>query len=408
MTTNLPELNAPAGDFIALKAAIENGCNAVYCGLQELNMRAQSNNFNSTDFPQLQELCQARGVKLYLTLNTIVFNPEIRKAKMLLKSVAPYVDAVICWDPAVIEVCRRLNLPIHISTQASVANSSSAIFYREMGAKRITLARECSLSEIETIKRQSKLEIETFVHGAMCMSLSGRCFLSQTFDGKSANRGKCLQPCRREYLFRDKSAPDRELKIGSNYILSARDLCTLPFLDKLVEAGIDAFKIEGRGKSPHYTATVTRCYRSALNAIQEGKFTEELKTDLLTELRKVYNRGFSNGFYFNRPISDFSETGGSQATEKKLYVGVVQNYYAHPSVAEIHVQSNGFKVGDKLLVEGTSTGSLTLIVNEIRRDNQRIDKAEREIITIKTPQLVRRNDKVYVLRSGICELTAKS
>lgn len=396
-TSNSPELHAPAGDYTALRAALDNGCDAVYCGLKELNMRAKSENFDLDDFPYIHKLCRERGVSLHLVLNTIIFDNELSRLEKVVEYTSPYIDAVICWDPAVIDICRKADVPIHISTQASVANSRSALFYRQLGAKRITLARECSLAEIAGIKEQSGVEIEAFVHGAMCVSVSGRCFVSQFFDGKSANRGKCVQPCRREYIVKDKNIPERELEVGNHYLFSARDLCTLPFLDQLVEAGVDACKIEGRGKSPHYVAAVTSCYRQALEAINRKEFTSQLKEKLVTDLRRVYNRDFSAGFYFNRPVSDFTDSAGSKATEKKLYVGVVNNFYAHPSVAEIRVQDHGFKVGDKLLFEGNKTGSITVSALEIRRDKRTIEQAGRGVVTIKTPHQVRRNDKVYLL-----------
>ena len=397
----IPAIDAPAGDFTSLQAAVQNGCDAVYLGLQQLNMRAMSRNFSIDDLPAVKEICDEAGVEINLTVNTIVFDPERDEAERMLRAATPFIDGVICWDPAIIELCRKLGIPYHVSTQASVANTSSALFYQRLGAKRITLARECSLEELRAIKDKSGLELEVFGHGAMCVSISGRCFISQFLDGKSANRGECLQHCRREFLIRDSPDPGREeLRLGSNYIMSAQDLCTIPFLDKLVATGIDYIKIEGRGKSANYVATVTRCYRRALDAIAENCFDDDLKKELLEDLKSVYNRDFSNGFYFNRPISDFTDVHGSKATEKKVYVGEVTNYYRKLSVAEIRVLDREFEIGDKLLFEGPATGSRETVINEIRQNDIQINKAERGFVTTPVVERVRRNDSVYQLATA--------
>lgn len=395
-----PELLAPAGDWTALHAAVQNGCDAIYFGVDTLNMRAMADNFQLGEIPEIRRVCRSsrRQVKNYLTLNTIIYDDELAKAEEVIRAARGDVDAVIAWDPAVIMLCRDYDVTVHISTQASVSNARSASYYRGLGAARINLARECTLEEIERIRRVSGVPVETFIHGAMCVSVSGRCFLSQFADGKSANRGECLQHCRREYLLSDPSAPHVELTMGDRYVMSAKDLCTMPFIDRLIAVGIDAFKIEGRGKSPDYVATTTRCYRRAIDAAAAGKLDKQLKSDLFGELKKVFNRGFCDGFYFGRPVAEFTDAYGSKTEQEKVFVGFVTNYFKQPGVMEVDIRDQSFRTGDELLVVGGATGAVKFEVSEIRCANQPVDTAGKGIATVRCPHRVRENNKVYRLR----------
>ncbi|MBW2977303.1 U32 family peptidase, partial [Candidatus Woesearchaeota archaeon] len=283
-------------------------------------------------------------------------------------------------------------IPIHLSTQASVSNSKAAKFYKKLGIKRIILARECNLKHIKEIKKKVKgLEIEVFIHGAMCVAVSGRCFTSQFLFKKSANRGECLQPCRREYVITDEEG--KKLKVGNNYILSPKDLCTLPFITKLITAGIDAFKIEGRNRSPEYVKTVTEVYREA---IDNKNFN---KSKLFEKLKTVYNRDFSSGFFLGLPTAkDFTGVYGSKATEKKQYIGFVKNFYKKPNVAEIKLEAGNLKIGDKIMIQGNKTGVIQEKINSMEIFHKIIKIAKKgSSVGIKLVNQVRENDKVYLI-----------
>ena len=286
------ELLAPIGDFPSLIAAIQAGADAVYFGLKEFNMRDSAKNFKISDLTRINTLC-GKKTKKYLTLNTIIYDNELKKIEKIMKRIKNKVDAVICWDLAVIQLCKKYKIPIHISTQASVANSETARFYKSLGAERIILARELNLKQTKKISKI--IPIECFIHGAMCVSISGRCFTSQFLQNKSANRGQCTHPCRRFYNIKDRDG--YELKLENNRVMSAKDLCCLPFIKKLKQAGITTFKIEGRGRNPEYVYTTTQIYR---NALDKKLSNQEIKQSL-EQLKKVYNRGFSSGFYLNPP-----------------------------------------------------------------------------------------------------------
>src|SRR4030042_802507 len=293
-----PELAAPAGDWKMLTAAIKSGANAVYFGIDKLNMRAKAENFKLVELPEIVNICKKNNVSTHLTLNTMVYEHELDELKNIITSAKEVgIDMIICWDMSVIKKCVEYNLPFCVSTQASISNSHAAGFYKKLGAKRIVLARECTLEQIIEIKKNTNIEIETFIHGAMCIAESGRCLLSHEVFGKSANRGECLQPCRREYSIVD-IEEKHSLIIGESYVLSPTDLCTIDFIDKLIGAGIDAFKIEGRKRSPEYIAKVVAAYREALDLYFENKLSSEAKAGLIKKLSEVYNRGFSSGFYF--------------------------------------------------------------------------------------------------------------
>lgn len=395
-----PELLSPAGDWPSLRAAVEAGADAVYLGLKEFSMRANAKNFNVSDLKKIADFCHKNKVKVYVTLNTIIFEEELKKIGNILDKIRQSkADAVIAWDFSVIKKALERKIPIHISTQMSVSNSESAKFFEKLGAKSINLARECSLKQIKEIKKKTKLEIETFMHGAMCVSVSGRCFTSQFLFKKSANRGECLQPCRRSYLVKDIETGD-ELKLNNNYVMSPKDLCALPILDKLVKAGIDRLKIEGRNRAPEYVKTVTEVYREALDAIQNKKFNKQLVDKLMKKLETVYNRKFSAGFFLGTPTNDgWTDIYGSNATEKKVFVGLVRNYYKKQGAAAIFLQSGQIKKGDRIMIIGNTTGVFEQVIETIHKNQKEIEVAKKgELVGIKISKLARKNDKVFVIK----------
>ncbi len=395
-----PELMAPAGNRTMLSAAIGNGADAVYFGVDKLNMRAKAENFSLDELPGIASLCREKGVKSYLTLNSIVFNEELEEvAECVAAAKKSGIDYIICWDPSVIEECRTQGMPFCISTQASISNAASANFYKKLGASRVVLARECSLEMIKDIKLKSGIQIEAFIHGAMCIAVSGRCFMSHHLFGKSANRGECVQPCRREYAVYDEVI-DKSLILGEDYVLSPQDLCSVEFIDKLIEAGIDSFKIEGRKRSPEYVARTVSVYRKAIDLYFAGKLTDEIKKSFLEELREVYNRGFSSGFYFNIPSSEeYADIYGSKASTRKEYTGKVLNYYKIPQAAYILVESGMLKTGDELLITGPTTGVIELKLENIMMEERDVTEAAKgDKITFPCEDLVRPGDAVYLVK----------
>ncbi len=389
-----PELLAPAGDFPMLVAAVNAGADAVYFGLKEFSMRANAKNFTIKDLDKIEKICKPKKVKRYLTLNTIIYDNELKKLEKIIKKIKGKIDAVICWDLSVIRLCKKYKIPFHISTQASVSNSESAKFYKKLGAKRIVLARELNLKQIKQISKI--IDIEVFIHGAMCVSISGRCFTSQFLFNKSANRGECIHPCRRSYIVKD-IQEGYELKLENNKVLSAKDLCTLPFIEKLKQAGITSFKIEGRNRDPRYVDTVVKVYRKAL----DKKLSKKEINQLLKELEKVYNRGFSSGFYLGFPTpDDFAKVEHSAATEKKHFVGKVIHYFPKIKVATIKLVSQ-LKLNDKIIVIGKTTGILYSEITSMEIKNKPVKKAGKgDEVGIKIPTKVRKNDQVYILKKS--------
>ncbi len=388
------ELLAPVGNFTNLKVAINAGADAIYFGLKEFSLRSNAGNFSVKDVDKIKKSCDEKGVKIYLTMNSIIYNEEITKIDEILRKVKGKVDAVICWDMSVIQLCRKYKIPFHISTQASVSNVESAKFYKEMGAERIVLARELNLKQIKEISKFVK--VECFAHGAMCVAVSGRCFMSQFLFGKSANRGECLHPCRRSYIVKDKQEK-YELEVQNDKIMSAKDLCTLPFIDKLKKAGIISFKVEGRNRDPRYVDTVIRTYRKAL----DKKLTEDEVKEALKDLENVYNKGFSSGFYLGVPTSDdFSSIEHSHAKEVRHFIGKIVHYYPKPGVGSINLVSE-LKVGDKIIVVGKTTGLVNSVVETIEIKNEQVISGKKgQEVGIKLP-LVRKNDEVYVIKKKI-------
>lgn len=401
MKKNKPELMAPAGDWTMLRAAISNGADAVYFGMDKLNMRAKASNFSVEQLPEMISFCKEHGVLTYLTLNTIVFEEELAELEeIIIAAKQNTVDRIICSDLAVADLCFKHQMPFCISTQSSISNSLAADVYKRMGAVRIVMARECSLEEIKKIRAKTDLEIEAFVHGAMCIAVSGRCFMSHHMFGKSANRGECVQPCRREFEIYDKSV-DQSLIIGEDYVMSPKDLCTIEFIDQLIEAGIDSFKIEGRKRSPEYVAKSVSVYRRAIDLYFENRLSDKVKLELLEELGTVYNRGFSSGFYFDVPSSEeYAGVNGSKATTRKVYVGKVLNYFSNVEVAHILMESGEIKTNDNILFMGESTGVIEMSIESMKVYDIDSASAKRgDELTIKIPSAVRRNDKVYLIEN---------
>ena len=413
MPENFVELIAPAGDMTCLQTALNAGADAVYFGAEGYNMRAGSSNFNISDFPALKALCTEFNAKGYLALNTIVYDAELKKMSQTVAAARKAgFDAVICSDMAVVEACRNADMPFHISTQASVSNYSAVKFYAGLGAKMIVLARELTLEQVRHITGKIKADgldvrIECFVHGAMCVAVSGRCFMSQEVFGRSANRGQCVQPCRRQYIITDPEE-NEELEIGSDYVMSPKDLCAIEFLDVLIDAGISGLKIEGRSRSPEYVNTVTTAYRKAIYFCIEHRNDPEFRKQFNTlthslkkELVLVYNRGFSEGFYFGQPIEAWTREYGSMAEEKKIFIGDVKKYYPKAGVAEIILCARGLKNGEKLSILGPKTGVVTLMADSFYTNDLAATAAGKgDSVTIKCSK-VRKNDKVYVLEKRV-------
>ncbi|MEW5757951.1 MAG: U32 family peptidase [Candidatus Omnitrophota bacterium] len=397
-----PELISPAGSWASLQSAIKAGADAVYFGIKELNMRDSADNFDVLEIKKIMQLLHSNQKKGYLTLNCLIYNNEIEKLeKILAHAKAAKVDAIIAWDMAVIELAKKFNIPIHLSTQASVSNFLSLKFFVNLGIKRIVLARECSLADIKNMVAKIKAfkldcQIETFIHGAMCVSISGRCLLSEHAFDKSANRGECLQPCRREYLIKDSELGD-EYNLGKNYILSTKDLCTINFIDKLIKAGVSAFKIEGRMRSPEYVSTVTFTYRQAIDAFFKGKLNAALKKSLRNKLKTVFNRDFDEGFYLSPP----KETGIPNGTSdyEKIFIGEVKNFYKRINVAEVLLYSGKISLGDKILIFGKKTPALFIKISELQIEHKNVENAQKgDLVGIKVKSPLKPKDKVFLWR----------
>ncbi|MEI8339417.1 MAG: peptidase U32 family protein [bacterium] len=410
MTKNKkPELLAPIQDYTSLTAAIDNGADAVFFGIKGFNMRAGAKNFTEKDLPKIVKIAHGKNIKVYLAVNTIIYEEELDKIEKILRNVKKAkVDAIICWDLAIIQIAKKLGIEIHISTQASIANSESANFYHKLGATRVVLARECSLKQIKEIRKNTKAEIEIFIHGAMCVSMSGRCFLSQFLYGKSANRGECQQPCRRKYIIKEIDG-DKELEVGEDFVLSPKDLRTIDFIEQILDVGVNCLKIEGRNRSPEYVANVTRAYRTIIDFIYDNpkrdkKFKTELanlKKVLSAELDTVYHRGNSSGFFLGKPIDAWTKSAGNQATQKKEHLGKVTKFYKNIGVAEILIQGEQIKVGDTLLIQGPTTGSVEEKVVSMEINHKQVESAKQgEKVAIKTTSPVRLNDDIYIIKDS--------
>lgn len=403
------ELMAPAGSFESLVAAIQGGADSVYFGLEKLNMRARSSfNFTINDIPGIVSICKRHGTKTYLALNTVVYDNELPEIKKIIKQAKKaMIDGIIISDQSAIMLAREENIEIHLSTQLNISNFESLKFYRNY-ADVVVLARELSLDQIkEIIKsiRKNKItgpsgkliKVELFIHGALCMAISGKCYLSLHQYGHSANRGECFQACRRAYILSDKET-GQEIEIDNEFILSPKDLCTISFLDKIIESGASVLKIEGRARSPEYVKTVTSCYAEAIQAYLNGSFNEENIKKWETRLLTVYNKGFWEGYYLGRKTGEWSTIYGSAATRKKIYVGKGINYYNRIKVAEFILENDGIRIGDEILITGPTTGVIEAVITEIHTDNGTVTEVNKgESFSFPLSHKIRPSDKLYKL-----------
>ena len=404
-----PEILAPAGDFVCLQAAIDAGADAVYFGLGTFNMRARSGvNFTVNDLPEIARRCGGK-VKRYLTLNAIMFEDEAESVEAMIVAAKPYVDAFIVSDWGVIALCRKHGAVVHVSTQMSTSNSLAVSFLASQGAERVVLARECTLAEVAEIVRKTGVEIECFVHGAQCVAESGRCLMSHEAFGKSACRGECHQPCRRRFkvqavdLYEDAEGnPVHESEtafiVEPHTVLSAKDLCSLGFVDKLMEAGIASFKIEGRARNANYVKTCVTAYRRAVDAVADGTSSPELVEELTRQVKTVFHREFAKGMFYGRPgVDQLTDTEDSLATTVKRHVGIVIDYFIKAGIAQVKIQDHEVRPGDTLQIHGQTTGVVELVVGELRRDDETPAVGEKGTwVTFRAPRC-RVGDKVFFI-----------
>lgn len=407
MNKKQPELLAPAGSFESLQAAINAGADSIYFGVEQLNMRTRSAGaFSIGDIKAISVACKANNIRAYITLNTVMYEHDMQLLKSILREVKDQgIDAVIASDFAVIEYCNQSNIPLHISTQANVSNIEAVQFFSRF-ADVIVLARELTLKQVEYICREIKrkeikgpsgklVKIELFVHGALCMAISGKCYLSLHAQNASANRGACVQNCRRSYTVTDMESGE-ELLVDNEYIMSPKDLCTIDILDQVIASGVDVLKIEGRTKGADYVQVVTRCYREAIQAIEEGTFTSEKIDAWKTEMSKVYNRGFWEGYYLGRTLGEWTPRPGSAATEKKVYIGKGTKYYPRIGVGEFVIETGNLKAGDTLMITGPKCGMVKEQVNELVVNGKRKQEAKKgDLVTFPFATKVTQHDKLY-------------
>lgn len=401
------EIMAPVGSYEALSAAIQAGAGSVYFGIGKLNMRSKSTkNFSLDDLHNIATICNENNVKSYVTVNTVVFDEEIEEMHQLIDAVkANNISAIIASDQSVIQYAKTVGVEVHMSTQCNITNIEAIRYYSQFADVMVT-AREVSLNQVKAITKKIEeqnirgpkgdlIRIEVFCHGALCMAVSGKCYLSLDNFNTSANRGACVQTCRRAYTVQDR---DKEitLDIENEYIMSPKDLCTLPFLDKLLDAGVKILKIEGRGRSPEYTKVTVGVYKEAVDAIINGTFTEDRIIEWTERLRSVYNRGFWDGYYLGRKIGEWTERYGSQATKTKIFVGTVTNFFGKINVAEIRMETQDLSIGDNIMIIGPTTGVYEDQISEIRVDLKSVNASVKgELCSIPTKDIVRRGDKVY-------------
>jgi putative protease len=409
------ELMAPAGNFESLQAALDNGADSIYFGVEQLNMRARASiNFTLDDLEEIQKRCSEKGVRSYLTLNTIVYDHDLSIVKTLIKRAKEAnIIAVIAMDQAVIASAREVGMEVHISTQINVTNIETVKFYA-MFADTIVLSRELSLRQVKKItelieKDQIKgpsgrlIEIEIFGHGALCMAVSGKCYMSLHSANSSANRGACKQNCRKKYTVIDQET-GFEMELDNEYIMSPKDLCTIDFLDDVADAGIKVLKIEGRGRAPEYVARVIKCYRQAIDSLAEGTFSKEKVISWMLELEKVYNRGFWNGYYLGQKLGEWSKGSGSHATQKKVYLGKGMHYYPKANVGEFKIEAYDVTVGDTILITGPTTGAQEMEVKEMLVNDEKIDTATKgDSCTMKLDFRIRPSDKLYKIVENVVE-----
>lgn len=400
------EIMCPVGSWESLSCAVQAGADSVYFGVQGLNMRSASSvNFSLDDLSEIVRICRENGIKTYLTLNTVLFDDEIPYMKQVVdRAKAEKIDAIIIADQAAMQYARSLGMEVHISTQLNISNIESVAFYAHF-ADVVVLAREVTLEKVRYIYDQIRerdirgpkgelVRIEMFAHGALCMATSGKCHLSLHEAWKSANRGQCRQLCRRSYRVEDVET-GTELVVDNEHIMSPKDLCTIEFLDQMLDAGVRVLKIEGRARSGEYVKKVCGCYREAVNAIAVGDYTEAKAAELKERLRTVFNRDFWDGYYLGKKLGEWSKNYGSAATEKKVYVGKITNYFSKLGVAEISVEAVPLEKGERLLILGPTTGAIEFTPDEIRVELLPVETARQGTRCSVKTELVRRNDKVF-------------
>jgi len=403
------EIMAPVGSYESLMAAIQGGANSVYFGIGNLNMRSKSSqNFTIDDLIEISNICKQNSIRTYITLNTVIFDQEMEQMKQIVDAAkANHISAIIASDLSVIQYARSVGMEIHMSTQTNITNLEAVKFYSQFADVMVT-ARELKLEQLKAITTAiweqnicgpsgKPIQIEIFAHGALCMAVSGKCYLSLDNLDSSANRGACLQQCRRKYIVKDKDS-DIELEIDNEYIMSPKDLKTVAFLDKILDAGVRVLKIEGRGRSPEYVKTVASVYREAVDAWFEGKYNKENIDKWNAKLNTVYNRGFWDGYYLGKKLGEWTEEYGNQATHRKMLIGVVTNYFSKIQVAEIKISAHSLKVEDDILIIGPTTGVYEDKVKELRLELEPVEKVKKgDLFSMPVTELVRRNDKVYKL-----------
>ena len=402
------EIMAPVGSYESLAAAIEAGADSVYFGVGRLNMRSHSaNHFDIDDLRQIVAICTEHGIKTYLTVNTIIYDNDLATMREILDAAREAgVSAIIASDVAVMSYCRQIGLEVHLSTQLNISNVEALRFYAQF-ADVAVLARELNMDQVSHIYEAihgpepilgpagQPVRIEMFCHGALCMAVSGKCYLSLHESAHSANRGSCRQICRRAYTVRDRESGE-ELVVDNKYIMSPKDLCTVDFLDRFLDAGVRVLKIEGRARSADYVKRVVECYDEALRAIEEGTYTPERAEQWKERLRTVFNRGFWGGYYMGARAGEWSRTYGSSATVRKVYVGKVTNYFARIGVIELQVEAAPLSVGEPVFLTGETTGVVEFVVEEIRVALKPVQEAPQGVLcSIKVPTLIRRGDKLF-------------
>ena len=403
------EIMAPVGSRDSLAAAIQAGAGSVYFGIGQLNMRSHSaNHFTIDDLKDIALTCKEHGIKSYLTVNTIIYGEDLAAMREICDAAKEAdISAVIACDVAVMTYCNRIGLEVHLSTQLNISNIEALKFYAQF-ADVVVLARELRLEQVAEIYRQineqdirgprgERIRIEMFCHGALCMAVSGKCYMSLHDANRSANRGECIQICRRSYILTD-AETGNEIEVDNKYLMSPKDLKTVRFIDRLMEAGVRVFKIEGRARGPEYVYTVVNCYTEAMQSVLDGTFTDEKKDLWDQRLATVFNRGFWDGYYLGQRLGEWNKNYGSNATEKKQLVGKVIKYFSRLGVAEVAVEACEFSVGDKMLITGPTTGAMWLTPDEIRYELKPVETAlQRQRVSIPVPGKVRPNDKLFKL-----------
>jgi putative protease len=401
------ELMAPAGNFESLQAALDNGADSIYFGVEQLNMRARASiNFTLDDLEEIAQRCKAKNVRTYLTLNTIIYDHDLSIVKTLVKRAKEAdITAVIAMDQAVIAIAREFDMEVHISTQINITNLETVKFYA-MFADTMVLSRELSLRQVKHITEQIEkeqikgpsgrlVEIEIFGHGALCMAVSGKCYMSLHTYNSSANRGACKQNCRKKYTVVDQET-GIEMELDNEYIMSPKDLCTIDFLDQVADAGIKVLKIEGRGRAPEYVAKVIKCYREAIDSLENGTYSKEQVISWMQDLEKVYNRGFWSGYYLGQKLGEWSKGSGSHATQKKVYIGKGVHYFPKAKIGEFKIEAYDVSLGDTILITGPTTGAKEFELKEMLVNDKQQEKGTKgDAITIPLDFRVRPSDKLY-------------